>query len=66
MEIQDGQIITRERGTPQGGVISPLPANLFLHYAFNEWMRRENASIPLERYADDIIVHCKSEGEPTG
>ena len=60
METQDGEIITRERGTPQGGVISPLLANLFLHYAFDEWMRRENAGIPFERYADDIIVHCKS------
>jgi len=60
MEMRDGEIITRERGTPQGGVISPLLANLFLHYAFDEWMRRENASIPFERYADDIIVHCKS------
>jgi len=60
MEMRDGQIITRERGTPQGGVISPLLANLFLHYAFDEWMRRENASISFERYADDIIVHCKS------
>ena len=61
MEMQDGQIITRERGTPQGGVISPLLANLFLHYAFDEWMRREKPGIPFERYADDIIVHCKSE-----
>ena len=42
-------------------MISPLLANLFLHYAFDEWMRRNHDSIPFERYADDILVHCKSE-----
>jgi len=42
-------------------VISPLLANLFLHYAFDEWMRRNHTHIPFERYTDDIIVHCKSE-----
>ena len=50
-------------GTPQGGVISPLLANLFLHYAFDAWMQREYPMQPFERYADDIIVHCRSEQE---
>jgi RNA-directed DNA polymerase len=53
--------VSRDKGTPQGGVISPLLANLFLHYAFDEWMRRNNPSIQFERYADGIIVHCVSE-----
>ena len=49
----------RDSGTPQGGVISPLLANLFLHYSFDRWMAENHPSIPFERYADDIIVHCK-------
>jgi RNA-directed DNA polymerase len=59
----EGQIQARGRGTPQGGVISPLLANLFLHYAFDEWMKRNYSSNPFARYADDIIVHCKTLGE---
>lgn len=50
----------REMGTPQGGVISPLLANLFLHYSFDVWMDRRNQSIPFERYADDIVCHCRT------
>jgi RNA-directed DNA polymerase len=61
VQLEDGLLVEREKGTPQGGVISPLLANLFLHYAFDEWMRRKYPSISFERYADDIIVHCKSE-----
>ena len=61
MQADDGTLINRDKGTPQGGVISPLLANLFLHYAFDEWMRRNHGYIPFERYADDILVHCKSE-----
>jgi group II intron reverse transcriptase/maturase len=57
----DGTIEQRARGTPQGGVISPLLANLFLHYAFDLWMRRNYPSVQFERYADDAIVHCRSE-----
>lgn len=53
----------RTLGTPQGGVISPLLANLFLHYAFDEWMEKNFNQNPFERYADDIIVHCKTEEE---
>jgi RNA-directed DNA polymerase len=53
--------VDRDKGTPQGSVISPLLANLFLHYAFDEWVRRNYPYINFERYADDVIVHCKSE-----
>ena len=61
VQAEDGTLDSREKGSPQGSVISPLLANLFLHYAFDEWMRRNYDSIPFERYADDILVHCKSE-----
>lgn len=61
--MEDGSLVSQERGTPQGGVISPLLANLFLHYAFDKWMDRENSHVPFERYADDIICHCRTEGE---
>jgi RNA-directed DNA polymerase len=60
---EDGNRLKRERGTPQGGVISPLLANLFLHYAFDLWMRRRWRHLPFERYADDIIVHCRAKWE---
>jgi len=59
-QLENGELVEREKGTPQGSVISPLLANLFLHYAFDEWMRRKYSYITFERYADDIIVHCKS------
>ena len=61
IQSRDGSLVDRYKGTPQGGVISPLLANLFLHYAFDAWMRRDFPEISFERYADDIIVHCKSE-----
>jgi len=57
----DGTLEERTKGTPQGGVISPLLANLFLHYAFDLWMRRTFPRVRFERYADDTIVHCRSE-----
>ena len=60
---EEGRLLKRERGTPQGGVISPLLANLFLHYAFDQWMGRNWSHLPFERYADDIIVHCRTERE---
>jgi len=59
----DGTLTARDEGTPQGGVISPLLANIFLHHAFDEWMRTSFPQTPFERYADDIIVHCKTEAE---
>ena len=63
VQLEDGSLIHRDRGTPQGGVISPLLANLFLHYAFDTWMKRKYPWIPFERYADDGICHCRSNAE---
>ena len=63
VQMEDGGIVWRTAGTPQGGVISPLLANLFLHYAFDMWMARKFPHIPFERYADDVICHCRSEAE---
>jgi group II intron reverse transcriptase/maturase len=59
--LPDGRVEERRAGVPQGGVISPLLANLYLHYTFDLWMRREHANCPFERYADDIVIHCHSE-----
>ena len=56
----NGQLKERTRGTPQGGVISPLLANLFLHYGFDAWVRRELPGVLFCRYADDGLLHCKS------
>lgn len=61
MQMPDGTIVPREKGTPQGSPISPLLANLFMHYAFDTWMGREFPGCPFERYADDVIVHCDTE-----
>jgi len=57
----DGTITPTLQGTPQGGVVSPLLANLFLHVTFDKWIEKNHPTIPFERYADDIVVHCKSE-----
>jgi len=57
----DGTLTERDRGTPQGSAVSPVLANLFLHYAFDAWMAREFPSVPFERYVDDAVVHCVSE-----
>lgn len=57
---EDQERISRNKGTPQGGVISPVLANLYLHVAFDEYMHKEYPRISYERYADDIIVHCAS------
>ncbi|HXT45910.1 MAG TPA: group II intron reverse transcriptase/maturase [Pseudonocardiaceae bacterium] len=57
----DGSLVARDRGTPQGSAISPLLANLFMHYAFDAWMAREFPSVSFERYCDDVVVHCDSE-----
>jgi RNA-directed DNA polymerase len=63
MEQKDGVLNERTSGTPQGGVISPLLANLMLHYSFDMWMARNFPQVPFERYADDMIVHCKTQQE---
>ena len=60
---EDGQLFPREQGTPQGGVISPLLANLFLHYAFDRWMAKRYPQCPFERFADDAVAHCRTEAE---
>lgn len=61
VQHRDGKEEQSARGTPQGGVISPLLANLYLHYAFDLWMGREFPGIEFERYADDAVIHCKTE-----
>jgi RNA-directed DNA polymerase len=57
----DGTLENRDKGTPQGGVCSPLLANIFMHHAFDEWMRQNHPQVFFERYADDALVHCKTE-----
>jgi RNA-directed DNA polymerase len=59
----DGALLPRDRGTPQGGVISPLLANIFLHHVFDTWMAREYPGCPFERYADDVVIHCRNQEE---
>jgi group II intron reverse transcriptase/maturase len=61
VQMADGTQVKRGKGTPQGGVVSPLLANLFLHYTFDMWMRQNHPDIPFERYADDAVCHCRSE-----
>lgn len=63
IEYENGTRVNRDKGTPQGGVISPLLANIFLHYAFDQWMKKQYPRVVFERYADDIVVHCKNEEE---
>jgi RNA-directed DNA polymerase len=63
IEQADGSLSARTKGTPQGGVISPLLANLYLHHAFDMWMGRHFINNPFERYADDIVVHCSGREE---
>lgn len=61
--LDDGSdtLVARDRGTPQGSAISPVLANIYLHYSFDMWMAREFPAVPFERYADDAVVHCRSE-----
>ena len=60
----DGTIIAKQgKGTPQGGVISPLLANLYLHFTLDKWLEREFAHISFVRYADDVVIHCKTKAE---
>src|ERR1700730_1187238 len=61
LQQADGTLVQRDRGTPQGSSISPLLANLFLHYAFDLWMAKQFPDLPFERYCDDVVVHCRSE-----
>lgn len=59
----DGSRISRSKGTPQGGVISPLLANLFLHFSLDQWLVETCPNVPFERYADDMVVHCRSKAQ---
>ena len=61
MQMPDGAQVGRSKGTPQGGVISPLLANLFMHYAFDVWITKKFPECPWCRYADDGVVHCETE-----
>ncbi len=63
LQRPDGTLESRTRGTPQGSAISPLLANLFMHYAFDAWMKRTHPTVPFERYADDALIHCRSLSE---
>jgi group II intron reverse transcriptase/maturase len=61
LQREDGTMVARDRGSPQGSAVSPLLANLFMHYAFDAWMERALPTIGFERYVDDVVVHCRSE-----
>jgi Reverse transcriptase (RNA-dependent DNA polymerase) len=61
IQLADGTLLKRDRGTPQGSAVSPVLANLFMHYAFDAWMTREYPGVAFERYADDVVVHCVTE-----
>jgi RNA-directed DNA polymerase len=63
VEAEDGSLLARDRGTPQGGVISPLLANIFLHHVFDQWIGRAHPGCPFERYADDVVIHCSSQAQ---
>jgi RNA-directed DNA polymerase len=58
--VEDGSLLPRDRGVPQGGVVSPILMNLFMHYTFDRWMQRTLPRCPFARYADDAVVHCHS------
>ena len=60
LQHPEGTLVERDKGTPQGSAVSPVLANLFMHFAFDAWMAREFPGCPFERYADDAVVHCKS------
>jgi RNA-directed DNA polymerase len=61
VKMPDGRVAARDKGTPQGSAISPVLANLFMHYAFDKWLEREFPMVDFERYADDAVVHCATE-----
>ena len=64
--MPNGTVVQPDKGTPQGGVVSPVLANLFLHHAFDRWMARSHPQVLFERYADDVICHCDSQAQAEG
>ncbi|MFM0162511.1 group II intron reverse transcriptase/maturase [Paraburkholderia sediminicola] len=63
VQMPDGTVMQPDKGTPQGGVVSPVLANLFLHYVLDRWMQKHHPDVPFERYADDAVYHCQSEAQ---
>jgi group II intron reverse transcriptase/maturase len=63
LQLPDGSLQTRDRGTPQGSAVSPVLANIFMHYAFDMWLAREFPTVVFERYCDDAVVHCVNRGQ---
>jgi RNA-directed DNA polymerase len=63
LQLPDGTLQERDKGTPQGSAVSPVLANLFMHFAFDKWMVRNFPGCPFERYADDAVVHCASRDQ---
>jgi RNA-directed DNA polymerase len=63
MRHTDGTLAARDRGTPQGSAVSPVLANLYLHYAFDMWLAREYPGVAFERYCDDAVIHCGSQAQ---
>jgi RNA-directed DNA polymerase len=61
MVMPDGKVVERDRGPPQGSAVSPVLANLFMHYAFDSWLEKEFPTVEFERFADDAVVHCSTE-----
>lgn len=61
LQMPDGRLVERDRGTPQGSAVSPVLANLFMHYAFDLWLGREFPAVEFERFADDAVVHCSTQ-----
>ena len=59
--LRENRIVERKKGTSQGGVVSPLLANIFLHFAFDKWMEINHSNMPFERYCDDMTIHCSTE-----
>jgi len=63
LQRPDGTLLARDRGSPQGSAVSPVLANIFLHYAFDAWMARTFPDVPFERYADDVVAHCRTQAQ---